>query len=885
MKTKYFHLLSVVLLVCTLLAGLFVGDASKVRAQSSRVWSDPINLSNSGAASNPVFVVDALGLMHGFWVDQFEGYKYVQSADGKEWTLPVKGKFPFNSKGPIPVVLAGPNGFIYVFWQTIEKGLVFAQAHSETLADSSGWGYKFQLSNDVLAYDVAIDPQGVLHLAYIRNKNSDLGPAGVYYARSSDEGRSWSVEKLLYESQYFRTTKPETSHIRVAASSDAGGQKVYVAWDNTGLKRIFMSASTDSGLNWTDVVQLKGPEDTGGYDMPFNVNMSVTGEKAFLTWEVGEPNAMQCTLYGQWSTDGGGTWSDPDVILDSRSICPLGVDILVQKDDSLIALLSYQGNPSLLAWNGVEWSDVQAQDELSYFSNPVTNETILLGCQFSFVKDSQLFLGGCDQGSGGDIWVTSRPIVPINDWAFSGSYWSLPTLQTTSTQKISFLTYTADGNYLHALWSQSPLSSTSVLKEAIYYSRWDRSSQWSAPHDVLYGLNGTAGELSVAVNGQGRLLLVWSDEDNGDLLFSWANSSKANSSAEWESPHDLPAPSHWTSSPEILVDASDRIVVVYAVPFNEKRGIYIVQSVDNGTTWSTPVSVFDAESAGWIMVNHPKVALSGDGKLHVLFTSYSGLNGQSDGLYYVQSSDGGFSWSPPDIVSESSIVWSDIVGTDENTVHRIWQENDDSVIANIHQVSNDGGSSWGKEVNITGVSDAVTPVALVSNGTGELHLIQLVEEDAPQYIKEYNLSIKDWRWDGSQWTDQPSQKLNIKGDKARFSVAAGISVDGFVSVSILAEYHDLNSELKNEVYNIGRLLSGFEVNKTPYPAIISAPNVEPVLTQSVNIQPTLSATTQYPDITDNAPSALSKNLVGIFLVLFLLGLTGFIFLRRVKKSE
>jgi hypothetical protein len=325
-------------------------------------------------------------------------------------------------------------------------------------------------------------------------------------------------------------------------------------------------------------------------------------------------------------------------------------------------------------------------------------------------------------------------------------------------------------------------------------------------------------------------------------------------------------------------------VVVYAVPFNEKRGIYIVQSVDNGTTWSTPVCVFDAESAGWVMVNHPKVALSGDGKLHVLFTNYSGLNGQSDGLYYVQSSDGGFSWSPPDVVSESSIVWSDMVGNDENTVHRIWQENDDSVIANIHQVSNDGGSSWGKEVNVTGVSDAVTSVALASNATGELHLIELVEEDAPQYIKEYNLSIQDWRWDGSQWINQPSQKLNIKGDKARFSVAAGISVDGFVSVSILAEYHDLNGELKNEVYNIGRLLSGFEVNKTPYPAIISAPNVEPALTQSVNMQPTLSASTPYPDITDNAPSALSKNLVGIFLVLFILGLTVFIFLRRVKKE-
>jgi len=884
-KFKILYPTIVLLLVVSLFSGLLFGDVSKGYAQSSRAWSDPINLSNSGGASNPVMVVDESGVMHVLWVDQYEGYKYVQSKDGKEWTSPQVVRFPFDTEGTLPVLVAGPSGLIYVFEQDIEKDLFFAQAHSATLNDPPSWGYRIGLSEEVLVYDVAIDAQGTLHVAYIRNANTDLGPAGVYYVRSSDGGTSWSTEKLLYESQYFRTAKPEFSHIRVATSSETGDGRVYIAWDNTSLKRIFMSASTDSGINWSDATQLKGPEDTGGYNTPFNVDISVAGNKSLLTWEVGEPGADQCTLYGQWSTDGGSTWGDQNVILDYRSICPVGVDFLVQDESSIVGLLSYQGNPSLLAWNGDTWSESQVQNEISYFSNPVTHETILLGCQFNFVYQDQLFLVGCDQGSGGDIWLTSRSILPVNNWSFPSTFWSLPSLLTTTDQKIPHLAYAADDNTLHAVWSQSPLSSVSDAQNTIFYSRWN-GSQWSLPQNVIDGLNGPTGELSLATNGQGRLILVWADKKNGDLVFSSAISSRANISSEWEGPRDLPSPSQLSSSPDILVDASDRIVVVYAVPFNENRGIYIVQSTDDGGSWSPPVLVFDAASAGRNMVDHPKIALSGDGRLHVLFTSYSGPGNQPDGLYYSQSSDGGLTWSTPEVVSEASVVWSDIVSYDEQTVHRIWQENEDSVVANIDQVSQDGGLSWGKTVNVTGVSDTVLPVTLASNGAGELHLIQLVQEDAPQYIKEYNLSIQDWRWDGTRWDNQPSQELNIKGEKAQYSITAGMELNGFVSISTIAQYYDLEGELKNEIYTIGRSLGTLDTSKTPFPAVITNPGVDSVSTLPVDIQPIASIEpTPYPDILDDAPSVLSKNLGGILLVLLVIGLTIFIFIRRIRRSD
>ncbi len=888
MKSKYSHISFIALLVLSILSGVFTGDVSQAHAQSSRVWSDPINLSNSGGSSNPVLVLDTLGKMHAIWVDEFDGYRYAKSEDGSVWTTSKKVGYPFFSKGLAPLLVPGPRGFIHVFWQSFEKRLIYSQGHSDNLDNPNAWAFRATMSEHVLAFDAVVDSKGVLHLVYIRNTNSDLGPAGIYYVRSLDEGRSWSFEKLLYESQYFRTTKPDIAHIRIVVPKDANNDKVYVTWDNTSLKRIFMSSSTNSGSTWTDAVQLKGPEDTGGYDMPFNGEMYISGQKTLFLWEVGEPGANQCNLYGQWSEDGGSTWGDTEIILSNRSICPTRIDFLVQEDDSIILFFGYlQGTPSLVAWNGTEWSEPQTQDELSNFSNPVTGETILLDCQSPVVREDRLYLAGCDLGSGGDIWVMSRVIVPAADWAFSNSLWSLPKLLKSTTQKIPFLVYGVDGEYLHAFWPQSPGTTDSNIEDAIYYSRLN-GTEWSPPLDVIYGLSGDAGELSVASNGSGRLLLVWSDQNNGNLLFSWANSSKANSQAEWENPHDLPSPSQWTSSPDILIDAAGRIVVVYAVPINEKRGIYMIQSTDNGTTWSSPISVFDAETSGWVMVNHPKIALSGDGRLHVLFTNYSGFSNQPVGLYYLQSSDGGITWSEPDVVSEDMVVWSDITSFGEGAIHRIWQQDNGSVVVTLDQESTDSGMNWGKTVNVTGVSKNITPVALASNNSSELHLIQSLEDTTPPYLQEYRLKVLDWRWNGTEWESQPSQEIVIKGTEAHNSIAAGISSKGYINVSLIAEYYDLEGELKNDIYNIGRTLSDFDATAPSFSAVISDSVITTGPPVTIEVQPgpsPVQESTPFPNISGSAPSTLNRNLVGIVLVAIVIVLIIFIFLRRVKKVE
>ncbi|MFT3893190.1 MAG: hypothetical protein QM730_16295 [Anaerolineales bacterium] len=47
-----------------------------------------------------------------------------------------------------------------------------------------------------------------------------------------------------------------------------------------------------------------------------------------------------------------------------------------------------------------------------------------------------------------------------------------------------------------------------------------------------------------------------------------------------------------------------------------------------------------------------KITLDANGRLHILFSVFSGFQDHPEKLYYSQSSDGGSTWSEPEIVSE-----------------------------------------------------------------------------------------------------------------------------------------------------------------------------------------------------------------------------------------
>ena len=846
-KTKIFYFLFGLLL---LVIGILFLGVPKITAQTSQDWSNLINLSNSGVATSPILTIDSSGVAHVIWIDALEGYIYSQSSDGINWTSPKSVKFPFTKKDSPPTFVADSDGLIQVFWSNDEDVLYHSQVQSNSFDNPSTWVTK-RISESVSGYDVVSDNNGTMHLAYIRNISSDINPAGIYYIHSTNSGFSWTEAINLYESDYFRSTTTADAHIRIVSDQE----KVYVVWDNRPQKRIYLATSSDSGLNWEEAQSIIEPDADLGYKTPFNIEISVLDDEILLMWQVGYPGS-QCVQYSRFSRDGGDQWDEPIKVLDDQAACPQKSEFIKRNKDYTIALFNIQSDLSFMAWNGVKWSEPQTQFELSNLSNPLTYDTILLRCHQVAFKDDMLYVVGCEEGGSGDIWFISRLFDTPQAWFPLPSAWSSPVVLTDPHELISSLTSVADESNVYLVWVQSLLSE--AYDPSIYYSRWD-GERWYTPAPVFTEPNGFPTQLSITIDNQGRLLLTWVDEKNGELLFSWSNSNRANIPIEWAEPVVLPAPSNLISSPDILVDDENRIVVVYAIHLNEGRGIYLTDSNDLGTTWSQPTQVMDAVSAGWDSVGQPKISLTADGRLHLLFTQFSvqGNNLQPIGLYYSQSDDGSSSWSEAELLSDHSVQWSEIIGHGNQIVHRLWQEKNLATIENYHQISQDGGLTWSRKNNISSVISKNNQVAITIGLGGDLHFLMLKAED--------KLMLQEWIWDGIRWQSQDIEELNVTENPTQSIMTAELNPKGLLSVSIFVKYPEIINVVQNEIFNIDRLIETTNNNLESIPAVIAPRKAAQSATEIPEIQP---VSTEFSSLFNQTPpsSSSNKNFVGLLIV-------------------
>ncbi|MCI0549851.1 MAG: glycoside hydrolase [Anaerolineae bacterium] len=895
------------LFVLVVVAAFFMSSASVSYAQSNPDWSDPVNISNSGSAINPTLVRDFTGTLHAIWENRSGGHKYSQSADGTAWTAPQSVNFPFlptvlpiglldinsgpaaNMAGPPPVLLADQAGSIHVFWIDAEASLFYGQTAPPDLATPDRWKLTTRLARGVLNFSAIMDSRGILHVTYIHNVATSNVPVGIYYMQSNLGGGFWSTPAKLYESEYLSSMTLDDSFIRIASNDSQTDQKIYVTWDVRALKRVYMTVSLDAGLSWMEAQQIKGPEDTGGLT-PFNLNVEAFDNNVLLIWQEGELGSDRCTVYSQWSDDNGNTWSESLAVLGGISDCPKSTRFLAQSDGIFVSLLVGQLDSTMIAWDGKQWSLPQVKTRLPAFTNPLTFDTVMLGCRYDLVWDDRLFVVGCDQGSGngGDIWFLSRALEPVEGWFAPSSIWEeLDGLISGSEkpEKISGFTSMSDNvGYVHAVWIQSEVGEVISPIKKIVYARWD-GRQWSNPSPVITLSDRIPVHLSLTVDSNERLLLTWLDKSTGDILFSWAKLDKATSASEWALPRILPSPSQINTHPDLVVDGAGRIAVVYAVPVNENRGVYVVQSSDGGDTWSLPQRAFDAVSAAWERVEQPRVCLGSEGELHLSFAKSSERVGQPAGLYYVRSSDGGVTWSDAQALTEELIHWQQIVCSSDGTVHVLWQEFDGLVFANLSRVSLDSGGTWGQSNAITGVNPSVSNVAVAMNAGDSLHFIQLFEKTGVYTANQENVTLQDLSWDGSRWNLEADKAFTIIGRDINYSLSTDITSTGYLGVFLSAEYANPAVEQQDQIFTFGRFLENQANNLQSLTPLIPTPATNDN-GSSNNPPPTSSPTSDQAaiDAGTTSVSTLQRNLIGVIIVVFVIGLF-MVFRKRSPKGK
>ncbi len=885
MKMKNYKPLSLVFSSALILMSLLFGPVSAGMAQQGVDWTEPVNLSLSGLAKDPILFIDFQGTLHTIWTDDDRRYKYSRSTDdGATWETPRTASFPFNIKGPMPRFISDPTGAIHIFWLDRDGSLFYGQTTPANIIDEKSWQTNRRLASDVLDYDVILDSRGALQLAYIHNASGLSNPAGIYYMRTAPGGAGWSNSIDLYASEYFRSTKASDAFLRIAVTNTEPLQGVYVTWDNRSQKRVFMAGSEDSGVTWGEAQEIKGPQDTGGVGSPFNLNVAASGDHLLLIWQIGEPGSGKCSVSSQWSTDRGKTWGEITVIPGASTDCPDKSRFISAGDDYMVLQMTGQGDPGLMAWDGSRWSDAQSQARLPTLTNPLTYDAILFGCRNDLIHLDRLYVVGCDQGAGGDVWFLSRSLQPVKSWFSPLEAWSAPALIAGDSAQIQSLTSVTDlQGVFHSVWARTLISSDGSPVNTIEYAQWN-GSEWTRPDAVISGLDSAPESLALAVDRQEKLLLSWVDGSRGELLFSWVNLGKASLSSEWAAPVGLPSPSNLIASPDMVVDGSGRIVVTYAVPLNEQRGIYVVQSTDSGQTWSAPVNVFDAVAVKWDEVDNPEIGLDQNGELHITFQRSSARSGQSLGLFYSHSLDGGVTWSQPQIISEGDVHWSETITYGRQTVHVLWQEYDGLVYANLSQISRDGGKTWSRPFSITGVNNDPTPVTASRDVSGKIHFIQLLKSSGAVSIKQDDLTLQDWVWDGSNWAFASDRNLSIRGEGIHYSAASGITSAGTLLALVSTSYSDTENQVQEEILAFSRYLGEKVEQGSATAVVIPTPDIPPTASPVPMLQPT-QAVDPAVLYDDNTPtSSTQRNLVGMGIIGAVLLVTAVLLIRGRPAS-
>ena len=182
---------------------------------------------------------------------------------------------------------------------------------------------------------------------------------------------------------------------------------------------------------------------------------------------------------------------------------------------------------------------------------------------------------------------------------------------------------------------------------------------WSQPNDIALIWQGHALRSSVAVDLAGRVHLLYKGLGRlepteslnpphslgpEDLWYTSAPGLQANTVTSWIPPKRITRATQGYFS-DIAISSSGVIHVIWTESSRGLWGIYYINSPDGGATWSNRVALEDSEAVLW---SRAQLKVDSQDRVHVvweLLETEQAANGATGGVVYALSADGGKTWS------------------------------------------------------------------------------------------------------------------------------------------------------------------------------------------------------------------------------------------------
>ena len=768
-------------------------------------WDEPLNLSLSGSATEPQVVIAADGTVHAIWrEDAVNSFFYARQENGR-WIEPIQVELPFGTRryttniqadgmGPLynPRLVLDAIGRIHAFWLDENNALYYSQVPAVELANFSSWRAREQLATSALAFDATVDGANGVHLGYVRDLDSPEAPAGIYYRQTIGENQAWSEPVTIYQSAYYRAISADDANIHITTAGeevDPAAINVLIAWDNRPLEQVYLNRSTDGGASWgaPQIIDERQPEDPITVDGPFAIDVVGAGSEVLVAWSAGDETP--CLQYQQ-SSDSGATWQSPQAISAVKDQdCP-EVFEFIPGHNNLLFLLTTIGNETFLqAFDGKQWSEPQQQMTLAGFTDSVTFRPVNFGClQTNITAGNHLLVLGCGASQVNDIWALERPLGDIDTWfpPTEALVWSQPTALLTRKEHFSspVLLTTTDG-LLHSFWIGTGNNAPGESNAKVYYTQWDGES-WSRIVPLLNLNYKNADQLAGAIDKNGHIFLLWRNADENTFYYSRVNAESVLLPTDWSVPQEFLESETLVSNPALNVDHTGMIKIIYAIPLNENRGIYLRCTQDGGQTWLEPLLIVDAVAADWKMVDSPQIVQSNNGHLHAIWTNLTlGPDPIAIELYYARSEDAGQNWSEPELIIPGTIKWSRLISMGEQELLAVWQQQDGDRTSIWYRQSFNDGATWEQPLGVLAFDTPVGQPALAADKSNRQHLVQTVANNVG------DLRLQNWVWQGDSWLAGDDSNLNINlADVTFHDLAVNLAPNGYLKGVF---FHQTNS--------------------------------------------------------------------------------------------
>jgi hypothetical protein len=254
-----------------------------------------------------------------------------------------------------------------------------------------------------------------------------------------------------------------------------------------------------------------------------------------------------------------------------------------------------------------------------------------------------------------------------------------------------------------------------ILALGLFFVASAARADWQ-PVKRLTWTSGNSWLPRIAVDSSGHLHLVWYTSESGDNNIYYKKST--NGGTSWSARARLSYSSGLSLEPDLAVDSSDALHVVWYDNGPGNYEIYHKKSTDGGDSWSASHRISWADDIS----RYPVLAVDPLSRLHVV---WEGNKPGNFDIYHKMSTDGGDTWS-----AGKRLTWTSgeshflaVAADSSNGLHLAWYDDTTGEIRIYYKRSTDVGATWTTAQGLAWRTASPTRPDLVAGPSGSIHLV------------------------------------------------------------------------------------------------------------------------------------------------------------------